>query len=111
MTPVPTVRPLSIAAIFIFTAFLSYVTAADSNTEALGGISSTGISPDSPTPPLLVKLVWGITIGTISWIMISFAGIDGVKMLSNLGGFPALFLILLINFALIKVTYQQCRTA
>jgi len=97
--------PLSgvVTVVFILASFLSYVTAADSNTEALGGISSTGISPESPSPGLFIKLLWGITIGTVAWVMISFAGIDGVKMISNLGGLPALFLVLIINIALIKI--------
>ncbi|MFZ6051428.1 BCCT family transporter [Halocola ammonii] len=97
--------PLSkiLAAIFLFTAFLSYVTAADSNTEAMGGISSTGISPESPSPPVLIKIVWGLTIGTVAFLMVKLAGIDGIKMLSNLGGLPALFLIITVTIGLIWV--------
>lgn len=94
-----------IAVVFLFTAFLSYVTAADSNTEAMGGISSTGISPDTPSPPKFIKVIWGLTIGAVAFIMISLAGVDGVKMLSNLGGLPALILIIAINIGLIKVLF------
>jgi choline-glycine betaine transporter len=101
--------PLSklLAAVFLFTAFLSYVTAADSNTEAMGGISSTGISPTSPTPPVLIKVVWGVTIGTVAFLMVKLAGIDGIKMLSNLGGLPALFLILAVTFGLIYIMFKK----
>lgn len=35
--------------------------------------------------------------------MISFAGIDGIKMLSNLGGFPALILAIMVVISVIKV--------
>ena len=69
----------------------------------MSGISSTGISPESPEPPVFIKIVWGIIIGTLAFVMISYAGIDGIKMLSNLGGLPALFLILAINIALIML--------
>lgn len=32
----------------------------------------------------LLKIVWGVRIiGTVSWVMVAFVGIDGVKMLSN----------------------------
>lgn len=101
--------PLStvLAAVFLFTAFLSYVTAADSNTEAMGGISSTGISPESPAPPVLIKIVWGLTIGIVAYIMVSLAGIDGIKMLSNLGGLPALFLIIAVNISLIYLMFRK----
>jgi glycine betaine transporter len=88
---------------YLFIVYISFVTAADSNISAMAGISSSGITPESPEPGLLIKFVWGITIGAISWIMISFAKIDGIKMLSNLGGVPALILGLLIVVALIKV--------
>jgi choline-glycine betaine transporter len=97
--------PLStlIIPFYLFIVFISFVTAADSNISAMGGISSTGITPESPEPGMPIKFVWGITIGAISWIMISFAKIDGIKMLSNLGGVPALILGLLIVVSLIKV--------
>ena len=91
---------------YIFIAFISFVTAADSNTSAMAGISSTGISPDSPAPPLHIKLIWGLTIGVVAWGMITFAGIDGIKMLSNLGGFPALFLISLVGISLTLVAFN-----
>ncbi len=89
--------------IFVFCMFLSYVTGSDAYTTTLGGMSSTGISPESPEPSIRMKIFWGGIIGTVSWIMINNAGIDGIKMLSNLGGGPALILELLICAALIKV--------
>lgn len=96
-----------IAPLFLITAFLSYVTAADSNTEAMGGISSTGISPDAPTPPTIIKVIWGITIGAVAFIMINMAGIDGIKMLSNLGGLPSLFLIVTVNIGLLYLIFSK----
>lgn len=101
--------PLSkiIAVIFLLTTFLSYVTAADSNTEAMSGISSTGISPSSPAPSIFIKIVWGLTIGAVAYVMISLAGIGGIKMLSNLGGLPALFLIVAINIGLLKLLFLK----
>lgn len=81
--------------LFLISMFISYVTAADSNTEAMSGISTEGLSPDSPNPPSYIKYLWGIVVGAVAWVMITFSGIDGVKMLSNLGGLPALFLLIL----------------
>lgn len=88
---------------FLFIAFLAFVTAADSNTTAMGGISTACISPESPEPPTLIKVVWGLTVGIVAWVMLSFAGIDGIKMLSNLGGFPAMILELAVAIGLIMV--------
>ena len=89
--------------VFLFTVFLSFVTCADSTTSAMSGLSSTGISPDSSEPPSLLKVLWGTLAGTIAWIMISFAGLDGLRMVSNLGGLAGFVLCMAITTALVKV--------
>lgn len=93
--------------LFFIVAFLSYVTAADSNTSAMSGISSSGISPNSPEPSLWIKIIWGVVVGVIAVVMVTYAGIDGIKMASNLGGFPALFLVILIAIGMIKLIIQR----
>lgn len=92
-----------VSVLFLLISFLSYVTAADSNTTAMGGICSTGISPESPEPALWIKIAWGATVGTIAWVMITFAGIDGIKITSNLGGLPALFVVLVVAGGIVKL--------
>jgi glycine betaine transporter len=89
---------------FLFVFFITFVTACDSNVAAMSGISSTGITPEKPEAGLLVKVLWGIAVSLISWSMISFASIDGVKMLNNLGGVPALFLGLIVFGSLVKIS-------
>ncbi|MFK7973107.1 MAG: BCCT family transporter [Bacteroidia bacterium] len=96
--------------IFIFTVFLSYVTAADSNTAAMAGISAKGITPENPEPPLFPKIIWGLTIGAMALTMVATAGIDGIKMLSNLGGLPILFLLAFVAIALGKMIWESFRT-
>ena len=71
----------------------------------MSGISSTGISPSSPSPSTFIKITWGLVIGAVAFVMINMAGIDGIKMLSNLGGLPALILILIINLGLLKLMF------
>jgi choline-glycine betaine transporter len=98
--------PFSIAIIifYMISAFVCFVTSSDSNMSAMASISSTGISPDNPEGNRLLKIVWGFTVGMVAWVMISFAGgTDGIKMLSNLGGFPAALLELLIIASLARV--------
>ena len=91
---------------YMFSAFVCFVTSSDSNMSAMASISSTGISPENPEGPKWLKIAWGISVGLVSWIMICFAGgVEGVKMLSNLGGFPAAFLELLIIAALLRVVF------
>lgn len=94
---------------FIFIFFISFVTACDSNVVAMSGISSKGITPENPEAGIGIKVCWGIAVSAISWSMISFASIDGVKMLNNLGGVPALFLGLLVFGSLMKIAKNPQR--
>lgn len=87
--------------LLLFIAFISYVTAADSNTDAIGNLCTRGLTADSDMGSSLpMKVVWGMVIGTVSWVMTSFVGIEGVKMLSNLGGLPAMLMILLASVSI-----------
>ena len=92
---------------FLIIVFISYVTAADSNTSAMSGISTIGISPDNPEAPLVIKVIWGGLIGLISWIMVTYVGLDGIRIISVLGGFPALFLIIGVGFGLLKMVFEK----
>jgi choline-glycine betaine transporter len=105
---IPAAKALSV--LFLLTVFLSFVTAADSNTEAMASISTEGITYKSSSPPVYIKVIWGIVIGLVGWVMVSFAGIDGVKMLSNLGGFPALFLMIALCLAMVKLLLSSKRS-
>ncbi|MEM0910750.1 MAG: BCCT family transporter, partial [Pseudomonadota bacterium] len=82
--------------------FVSFVTAADSNTDAMSRLcTSADFSTVNPSKTnLYLKIVWGATIGIISWVMVSFASVDGLRMLSNLGGLPAIFIIIITNISL-----------
>ncbi len=93
---------------YMFSGFVCFVTSSDSNMSAMSAISSSGISPEDPEGKRWLKIVWGLSVGAVAWIMISFTGgVDGVKMLSNLGGFPAAFLELLIIGALVVVVINH----
>nr|WP_256534248.1 BCCT family transporter [Lewinella sp. JB7] len=82
------------AAVFLLLVFLSYVTAADSNVSAMSALCMRGIGPDSAEASGGIKLLWGVVIGGTSWVLVSFAGLDGIRLISTLGGFPAMLLFL-----------------
>jgi choline-glycine betaine transporter len=86
--------------------FISFVTAADSNTSAMSGLSTKGISEKKEEAPYGIKIIWGSIVGISSWIMVSKAGIDGVKMASNLGGFPALFIYIFVILSTLRILIQ-----
>src|SRR5690606_12791875 len=98
-----------LSAVFVGAVFISYVTAADSNTMAMAGLCSAGISPQSPEPPDLLKCLWGGIVGLLAVVMVCSSGVDGVKVLSNLGGIPALFFELLAGAALLKLCWRYPR--
>ncbi|MGH4140040.1 BCCT family transporter [Clostridium sp.] len=79
-------------AIYLIAVFISFITATDSTTNAMASICTSGITDGKQEAPLSIKVIWGVIVGAVSLIFISTLGIDGIKMLSYLGGFPALFL-------------------
>jgi choline-glycine betaine transporter len=83
-----------VTATVLFAIFLSYVAGADANVSAMSALSTRGISPDAPEAPLGVQAVWGVTVGLVAVMLVASSGIDGIRMMSVLGGFPALFVIL-----------------
>ncbi len=95
------------ATVFLLVVYISYVTAADSNTSAMSGLSARGVSYSHPEAPVFMKIIWGILIAIVSWVMISFAGIEGIKILSVIGGFPVLFLCIAIIVIFIKLIVQS----
>jgi glycine betaine transporter len=91
---------------YLLSAFVCFVTSADSNTTAMASISSTGVTLERPEAPVWLKFVWGILVGLVAWVMITFADVDGIRMMSNLGGFPAACLLLLVIVSLFKVSWN-----
>lgn len=97
--------PLSglIIGIYLIAVMISFITATDSTTNAMASISTSGISDGGKEAPLVIKVSWGIIVGAVSLIFITAFGLDGIKMLSYLGGFPALFLGILSIISLFVI--------
>ena len=91
-------------AVFLLIVFVSFVTASDSNTNAMSGLCTSGLSADDTESPTWLKIVWGITIGAMCVIFINaFQSTDALKYLSNLGGFPVVFFLIIISISFVKV--------
>jgi len=91
--------------VFLGLAAISYVTAADSNTVTMAAMSTTDFTADSPEPPLPLKIVWGVLVGTVSLVMLVHSGIEGIKTLSYLGGLPALFFEIAAGLSLVSLAW------
>ena len=90
---------------FIVLTFVSFVTAMDSNTHSITSVCLKGgvIEKERSKAELWVKIFWGALVGAVAWIMTSTTGIDGVRMLSNLGGLPGLFILIASGGVLIAM--------
>lgn len=80
--------------LFIILIFLSTVTACNSNFISMAGISTHGISPDSPEPPKKLTLLWCVIIIAVGYIMIATVGVNGVKIIANFGGMFAVLIMI-----------------
>ncbi len=89
--------------IYLIAVVVSFATATDSTTNAMSSICTTGITEADQEAPLYLKVLWGGIIGTIAVIFLATFGVDGIKMLSYLGGFPALILGVLSLISLIFI--------
>ena len=94
---------------YLFVVFISFVTAADSTTNVVSGLCTEGLDQEQQESKAWVKIVWGITVGAITWILFSFAGIDGLKQAFDLSGFPMMFLIILMIISLLKICMNPAK--
>ncbi len=92
-----------VVAIFILLTFISFATAMDSNTHSIAGICLKDIKSGErrPRAERWVKIFWGVLVGGVAFVMTSTTGIDGVKMLSNLGGLPGLFILIAMGVVIV----------
>ncbi|MFB0948174.1 MAG: BCCT family transporter, partial [Spirosomataceae bacterium] len=77
--------------------------------DAMSNLSTEDFSSTETDAPKSIKIIWGVFIGVLAWVMVSFStggkanGLEGVKVLSNIGGIFALFI--LIGVAVNMVIY------
>lgn len=99
--------------VFLLTVFLSFVTAADSNTDAMSNLSTEGFSSSDAESPKHIKIIWGVFIGVLAWVMVSFSGgekssgLEGVKILSNIGGIFALFILIGVAINMVVFLFKN----
>jgi len=94
----PWAREISV--VFTALAFMSLVSLGSSSLASLAGMSAgdTKLARHSGT-----VLAWASVIGGIVIAVVNGSGIDGVRVLANLGAFPMLFLEILAGVALTRL--------
>ncbi|PHS77346.1 MAG: BCCT transporter [Robiginitomaculum sp.] len=94
--------------LLLLLSFVSYVTAADSNTTAISDICQKLESGEkSAILSRNLKIIWIGLLAFMAWVMVAFSGIDGVRMLSNVGGLPALFIVIGLQLALLRMAFSS----
>lgn len=88
--------------VFLIVIIISFVTTADSMTSSIAILTTSGFEAEDNEPPLYQKVMWGVIMGALAWVMICFAGVDGTKMLATLATFPILFVMIFIIWSAIK---------
>jgi len=96
-----------VGVVFLLTVFISFVTAMDSNTYSITGLCIKSSLDEEKRGPLelRLKIFWGMLIGSLSFIMTATTGIEGVRLLSNLGGVPGLVVLIISGILLLKMVW------
>ncbi|UQZ87850.1 BCCT transporter [Deltaproteobacteria bacterium Smac51] len=83
------IRPL-----FLITLCISFITLADSMTSTIASLSlvKDTTSRREVEAPTILKLFWGVIIGATSLVYMINGGIDGLKVVKTIAGFPIIFL-------------------
>lgn len=95
--------------VFLIVTALSFVTAADSNTNAMSGLCTEGLTAEDTESPILMKVLWGVTGGVLCIIFVGTKGVSGIKQLMNLGGFLGVFLFVGIIVSWLKIMKNPCK--
>lgn len=87
--------------LFVVTIVFSFATMTDSLVATLAIISTKGVRADEE-PPKRLKIVWGIVVGLIAYVLCVAGGIEPVRGLISLAGFPMMIFTFAMCVSLIK---------
>lgn len=96
--------PLLITVVFLCVACISVVTASDSAADSLAGlVTAKEQRGQNEGKKTWVKVIVGLVIGVSTFIIVVYSDISGVKMISNIGAFPALWIELLTVAGIVRI--------
>lgn len=99
-------------AFFLIMSFVSYVTASDSAIDAISGtcVESSYEQGEEPKSPLRIKLVWGTIVALLACIMTIRTGLDGLKLVSTIGGFLGMMIAVCAQIFLLRFCFSKTVT-
>lgn len=80
---------------------LSFITLADSMTSTISQMSMKQ-SAGMKEAPLPVKIFWGVLIGAVSVLFVVTGGINGIKIVKTIAGYPMLFIEIAMIIGFLK---------
>ena len=81
--------------LFFVAIVLSFSTAADSMTSTVALMCTVPEAvQDGEEAPAVIKISWGLLMGLIAWMVITFAKIDGLRTVVTLAGAPAAVVVM-----------------
>lgn len=99
--------------VLIVTLIAAFSTTADTMSTTIAALCTKDAKHDEE-PPMWQKVIWGVSIGVISAVMVAFGGgvqgVDGVKYLAACGGFMVLFVFVLQLASTVKVFFLDKKT-
>jgi len=87
--------------LFVVTIVFSFATMTDSLVSTLAIISTKGVRVGEE-PPKRLKIVWGVVVGLIAYVLCISGGIESVRGLISLAGFPMMLVTLALCVSLVK---------
>lgn len=95
--------PMSTAliSVFVVTVIISFATLADPMTSVLATISTKGLRVEEEAPSHL-KIIWGVTAGMIAYLLVASGGVDSLRGMLSLAGFPMMLLTCLMCVSVVK---------
>lgn len=87
--------------IFVIIIIFSFATMTDSLVSTLAIISTKGVQADEE-PPRKLKIIWGVVVGLIAYVLCISGGIEPVRGLISLAGFPMMIFTFALCISLVK---------
>jgi len=99
-----------IAPFLIFLGTLSvtlfFITSSDSATYVNGMLTCQG----DPNPPTSLRVIWGVSEGTIAAILLFTGGLSALQTASVVSGFPFMIFMFFMVYCLLKAVHEDYRT-
>ncbi|WP_300668672.1 BCCT family transporter [Desulfoluna sp.] len=87
--------------VFVITVAISFATLADPMTSVLATLSTKGLRVEEEAP-IRLKIIWGLTTGTIAYLLVASGGVSSLRGMLSLAGFPMMILTLFMCVSVVK---------